>query len=522
MDSASAIGLEKEAGARKVPWLALSLFSILWLDLIRLLSDTWDTREQYSYGWFVPFLAAYLFWMRWVDRPAPAPSIAGNWGRILPLCLSLLLVPLRVVFEINTDWPLLAWSYTTITVCLGLFALNSFGGGSWLRHFAFPSVFILVAVVWPHRIEKGLTQELMQVVASLTVELLGFLDIPGVQRGNLIEVSTGVVGVDEACSGIRSFQSTWMASLFLGELYRLAWLWRGGLVVLGLVVAFLLNVCRTLFLSVQASHHGLSAVDRWHDSAGLAILLASFVCLWLISLWMKRQQVSPPSAVEPVAGSPSPDGRQWVNATRLIAGIGTVAVLALVCTEAWYRSHELPTDGQFHWTARFPTNAVNFAEVEMTKRTRDLLRHDEGATGKWQEPDGTEWTGYFFRWNPKSVHAIIFARQHRPEVCLPAAGLKLVSEAGLADFEARGLKIPFRRYTYESGGSKVHVFFCQWEDGSERQIGMWGSIKSDRVRAAVVGRRKLGQQSLEFILMGHPTLDAAEAALRARLPEILQ
>ena len=38
-----------------------------------------------------------------------------------------------------------------------------------------------------------------------------------IQRGNLIELSTGVLGVDEACSGIRSFQSTLMAALFLDE-----------------------------------------------------------------------------------------------------------------------------------------------------------------------------------------------------------------------------------------------------------------------------------------------------------------
>ena len=54
------------------------------------------------------------------------------------------------------------------------------------------------------------------------VDLLGWVDVPALVHGNVIEVSTGMVGIDEACSGIRSFQSSLMISLFLGEFYRLS------------------------------------------------------------------------------------------------------------------------------------------------------------------------------------------------------------------------------------------------------------------------------------------------------------
>jgi hypothetical protein len=60
------------------------------------------------------------------------------------------------------------------------------------------------------------------------VEVLGWLGIPAMAHGNVIEVATGMVGIDEACSGIRSFQSSLMISLFFGEFYALsrgpAWL----------------------------------------------------------------------------------------------------------------------------------------------------------------------------------------------------------------------------------------------------------------------------------------------------------
>jgi hypothetical protein len=74
--------------------------------------------------------------VRWYLSTCPAPA---------PRC---------VIFEINTDWPLIAWPYTAIAVVLTLFAFHIAGGWPWVRHFAFPIAFILVALVWPYRIEK--------------------------------------------------------------------------------------------------------------------------------------------------------------------------------------------------------------------------------------------------------------------------------------------------------------------------------------------------------------------------------
>jgi exosortase/archaeosortase family protein len=145
-----------------------------------------------------------------------------------------------------------------------------------------------VAVPWPYRIEHGLTQGLMHGVTALTVIVLGWVDILASQHGNVIEVSTGVVGINEACSGIRSFQSLLMGALFLGELYRLRWPHRLALIGSGVVVAFGLNVVRTFILTWCASDAGIELVGKWHDPAGLSIFLASFACLWLLARRLEK------------------------------------------------------------------------------------------------------------------------------------------------------------------------------------------------------------------------------------------
>jgi exosortase len=330
------------------PWsvvLPLAAFSLLWFDLCRQLSYVWQTNEQYAYGWFVPILALGLFLKKWPDRPLTIDHGPQTTDSQLPAApkqcegrsdfsfsafqlfsvftLALLLLPLRVISEINQDWPLISWLYALIVVALTLYALHLAGPPSsvlcppssgppcsfqlsafsfsafserpwslvspWLRHFAFPVCFILVAVQWPYRIEHNLTQGLMRLDTNITVELLGWLNIPAMQHGNLIELTTGSVGVDEACSGIRSFQSTLMAALLLGEFYLLARRARLLLVVGGLVLAFGFNVLRTLLLAWQSSAGGTQALEKWHDPAGFTITIACFLVLWAIAVFVKRR-----------------------------------------------------------------------------------------------------------------------------------------------------------------------------------------------------------------------------------------
>ena len=506
------------------------------MDLVRQLSYTWDTNEQYAYGWFVPFLALALFFRRWPTRP---PSSSTSFS--FPLSafihfLALALLPLRVILEINQDWPLITWPMTAIVVCLSLYAAFLAGGWPWVKHFAFPISFILVTVQWPYRIEHALTQNLMQVVASLTVEILGWFNIPAFQRGNLIEIGTGVLGVDEACSGIRSLQSTLMAALFLGELYLLRPPIRLMLVGTGLIAAFLLNVCRTLILTWQANAHGLSAIDKWHDPAGFAIAIACFAVLWLLAVLIKRRYsaIALPSPlrldrgegqgeVSNSAASVPPSFLIRHSSLRnYLLAVGLWSLLCIAATEVWYRSHEIKDLGLFHWSVALPEFKSGFEKIELPPRSLKLLAFDLGATGKWQEEDGCQWTLYFFRWNPSSIHSVIQSRIHRPDVCLPAAGLRQVSESKMDYFDAGNLRLPFRSYIYEAEGRILHVFFCQWEDGTTDQSGLEDSKQEGRLQSVLTGRRLLGQQTLELILTGYDSLEKAESAVRRRLPELIR
>lgn len=495
-------------------WVPILFFSVLWFDLFRLLSYTWQTREQYAYGWFVPLFALFLLWGRNADRPAPRKSPPHPGITIAMLLVAALLLPARILFEVNPDWPLVAWPYTVAVVLLSVHAYFWAGGWAWARHFAFPILFVCVALPWPGRIEQGLTQGLMQVVSAVTVELLGTFNIAAVQRGNLIEIATGVVGINEACSGIRSMQSTLMCALLLGELYRLRIGRRAALVLAGIALAFCFNVLRTFLLTWQASRNGPEAVDAWHDSAGVTITVACLFVMWALTLLLKpkgfRNEGVPPRQ-ESVA----------VPGIYLVA-MGCWSVVILGATEAWYRSRDPAGAGHFQWSAGLPSHKPEFRVVELTDREKRIMGHDSGAAAMWNESDGSQWTAYFFRWNPMSIQSVMRSRAHRPDVCLPAAGWQQVADEGISRFHVAGLDLPFRKYTYATDGQEVHVFFCQWEDGTGEQHGMGTTKHVDRLRTALGGRRRLGQQTLELIISGHPTMEKAEEAVRNALPEIIR
>src|SRR5205807_300878 len=278
------------AGVKRRGWLvAIVVFGLLWFELINHLKPEWWLNPQYNYGLIVPFLALYLFWKRWRNRPAPAPPAKIAFPIALILFGAALFLPIRFLAEANPDWRLLSWVLALVVVTISLSFVYLSGGHVWLRHFAFPILFFLVAVPWPVRIEQIVIQDLMRIVTAINVTFLQLAGVPALQHGNVIEVGTGLIGIEEACSGVRSIQATLMVSLFLGELYSFTTSRRVVLIAVGALLAFFCNVVRTAILVWAGTTKGADAIEAWHDPAGLTILVVCMFGLWVASLIMQRR-----------------------------------------------------------------------------------------------------------------------------------------------------------------------------------------------------------------------------------------
>jgi exosortase len=498
-----------------INWFPIAVFALVWVELISRLRFEWSINPQYGYGWTVPFLMAYIFWRRSQNAPPPSAPRARIFPGLVILLAAAFFVPVRLIQEANPDWRLLSWAMALSAGVITAAGIYLAGGIRWLRHFAFPILFFFVAVPWPTNLEQFVIQGLMRIDALLNVEVLNAIGIPAVQLGNIIEVGTGFVGIDEACTGIRSLQSTFMVSLFLGELYQFTIRRRIILAAAGAFLAFSCNLVRTFLLVYVGAVQGSEAIKKWHDPAGHTILIVCLLGLWGLSMWLRGKGQTPPPAAR---------SRQAFRIPGLVLGsLLALTLLAEASTQIWYRAHDSRMARLEPWAATWPSQATNWKSEPIAESAQELLRYNEGGGGTWTGDDGHKWTMFFFRWLPGRT-AGLFIKNHRPDICLPATGMTQRGGTQSKILTVNDVALPIRFYVFESSGQSFHVFYCYW-DGTPAEPGMpdyenW--TPRGRLDAVRKRKRDVGTQMLEIVGWGYDNDEKAEQAALEQLSKIVR
>lgn len=267
-------------------WLALLVAVAVWW--VRDLSNQWSALVEYRFGWIVLMLAAYLAWERWPNRPQADTPVPLGRGLllVLPAFLAVVIAELYRVGIART--PSSSW-----LLSLGLAGFVTGGlllgfGPRTTRHFLFPLLFFFVAVPIPKLFWNPIVLNLQAMITHLNVEALSLAGIPAIQRGNVIQLPNTTVGVDEACSGIRSLQSSIMAALFIGDLVLRRAGWKVFFLVAGVALAIVGNFGRSFYLSLTAHRAGADALKRVHDSAGWSVLVFTAAGIALLAYGVTR------------------------------------------------------------------------------------------------------------------------------------------------------------------------------------------------------------------------------------------
>jgi hypothetical protein len=145
---------------------------------------------------------------------------------------------------------------------------------------------------------------------------------------------------------------------------------------------------------------------------------------------------------------------------------------------------------------------------------------------------------YFFRWQPGHNSALL-ANAHRPDVCLPASGWRQTGDFGVRDYQvSSSFAVPFRHFEFRSEGPGrtriAQAFYCVWEDripqtqsADASARGLFGDpsawTRSERMQAVLQGRRHLGQQVMEYLVIEAGEIGAPEAeeAFAAKVRELV-
>jgi exosortase len=436
------------------------------------------------------------------------------------MCLFAALFFLSVVWlirEATPDWSVVSWILAILTAGSLALLVTGAAGLRMTRHFLFPICFILTAVPWPHRFEVAIVQSLMKYVAAAAAECANWMGIAALPKGNLIELTSGYVGIAEACSGIRSLQAILMVSLVIGELLRYSALKRGLLIFLGLTIAIICNVARTIVLVVVASLGGVDALSAWHEPTDLALLVTAFAFLGLMASWMPGKTIGE-LRENPKSRLSTSD--RWSLPWSLAAAICTWFIATLIFTHYWYRSGE---PSSLRLEIRWPENENAFRYLPMQDEAQHVLLCTESRIASWVGSNGGGWTLFALRW-ARGRTATQSARLHRPENCFTASGAVLKRELETTTVMIDAVPLTFRSYLFERNGVPLVVFYTLWEEANPDRLS--GRLLQDysglsRLQRVLDHERNLGQQSLEFVLTGRSDFRETQSRFKHALPLLL-
>jgi exosortase len=266
-----------------------------------LLWPEWSSNPDLSHGFFGPFVFGFLVWLgrrvgplRWVK-----PGSAAQTLLVLVLLGGLILYALAGLFAAS-----LAWSHALVLFILALSLVCFLLGGlliladervrilpfNWIILTAL-ALWVLVAPV-PTGTYARLTLALQSHVTDGVMAVLQFLGVPARQHGNVIELARTTVGVEEACSGVRSLIACIYAGLFFAA-WQVRRPWRRlGLILAAPLLALGMNFLRSLALTLLANS-GVDISGSWHDVTGFAILGATAAILAGLAMLMESEADSP-------------------------------------------------------------------------------------------------------------------------------------------------------------------------------------------------------------------------------------
>lgn len=516
-------GLEEDAATPSIPSLDLNAASLLnrvlmwgsillpWGMLIAYLHVFWSFSPQYQYGWLVVPLGLRLFWLRW-NSLAHTSRTDGIGASGATLLFAFLIAPIWLIRQATTHWSVPGYGLTFLVAAYTFALLALMGGWRLSRQMIIPILFLFCAVKLPLTPEQWLIQGLSRFVAGAAVEILHLFGIPSVNSGNLVILTRGVIGINEACSGIHSLQSLFMVAIFLGEERRMRIPHRAAMVGLGVALSLAFNVLRILILSLVCLYNGMTDFEAWHDRAGWSILLISLgIMIFIANEIGGRVRVD--------GSGPPPNLRKIPTWMGALLTFWFLAVAGGV--EWWYRIHDTQARNARHVAIQWPTFNTTFTPIDVPDRVRDITLCSDARSGRWKEPDASEWTLSTLHFGGGVKGTSQWAPMHTPDICFPAAGMPLQRAHPTTRIAVRGGAFRFQCWEFRRKNAPLFVFYARHNEGGND---VTDAFLQDTfgVNRALQGQRNLGQQTVEFALTGYPDYESALQALKQKLPGLVE
>ncbi|HVP55927.1 MAG TPA: exosortase A [Candidatus Eisenbacteria bacterium] len=252
--------------------------------LVRLVKQ-WYNDADYSHGFLVPLLSAYLIWQR-RDKLVEIARKPSNWG------LLVVLGSLGMLFLGSLGAELYLSRTSIIGMICGLIVY--FSGWRLLRAMAFPLVFLLFAIPIPALIYNEIVFPLQFIASRFATSCLETLNLfPIMREGNVLIMPGMRLEVVEACSGIRSLMSLLALAAGYGYLAEKSIPVRWFLFLAMVPLAIISNGTRVMITALMTNYIGPQAAEGFmHEFSGWVIFVvatALFLALHSLTVVVRKK-----------------------------------------------------------------------------------------------------------------------------------------------------------------------------------------------------------------------------------------
>jgi exosortase C (VPDSG-CTERM-specific) len=243
--------------------------------------------EVHSYVLLIPFVTAYLIYIRWKHL---SRELSSAWGYALLLAAAgtgALLASLHFAELGRNDYmTLIALSL----VCFVIAGTFLFLGSKWARSAMFPLFFLAFMIPLPGAAVDFLENASKQASAEVASWLFLISGTPVLRNDTVFELPGITIAVAKECSGIRSSLVLMITSLLAANMF-LHTTWRRALLVCAVIpLGLLRNGLRILVISLLCVHIGPQMINSMiHRRGGPVFFAASLIPLFLM-LWGLRWQ----------------------------------------------------------------------------------------------------------------------------------------------------------------------------------------------------------------------------------------
>ena len=434
--------------------LVAASLGVVFFSGLSLMVQWWIGHDEYSYGWLIPPIAAFLVWQRRdALRQLPFP---GSWAGVAIVALGL---GLWLLGELSAIYTLIQYAFL-ITLAGAVLSVT---GWRALRVIGVAFVVLILMIPLPNFIYFNLSQQLQLLSSEIGVAFIRLCGISVYLEGNVIDLGNYRLQVAEACSGLR-YLFPLVTLGFLAALFFRAPLWQRVLLVVSTaVITVLMNSFRIGVIGVLVNEYGRSQAEGFlHYFEGWVIFVGCLALL-LLEMWLllrlsgSRRSLRDALSLELPARTPAGQPRAprpipasgWAAAVLLLAAV----VPALTLPE---RVEAVPAREDF---ADFPLQFAGWSghRARLEPEYIQTLRFTDYLLADYDRPGG----------GIVNLYVAYYASQrkgesvHSPRGCLPGGGwvIEQLGERRVPGVTVGGQPLRVNRALISHGSDRDVVYY---------------------------------------------------------------